>query len=314
MENDLIVWTMLIVVIGSVVLNIVQAVINGRSIPADTVDKWIGRIGSLVEQTETTMDNDIAEFLPYLKRIGMALGIISDSSIATPVPTPAPTPAPAPPSLIEQEIGTRLNMNHLLLEGVRHEQWGDGRMKDVPAGYTLRWWSFFSDDTFAPSPEILIGDAHGGMKIEVSHRRGTLEIDQHLTNGVVQANRRYLLVVKGIANLKLKPDSDGNVGHYKFNGRLIDGDSHIALLPERAQMTLDGNFDAQWPIETSDIYQSLAYQINLHIGNQDVVPFDAGSSITITSIEFQRVADNYGDDVVIRVQAAAPELVEKNDG
>lgn len=195
----------------------------------------------------------------------------------------------------EQTLGVAVNNNPALVDGAITE-WPGGRAKMVPEGYVVAWQPFAADDPFAPPPEIYAKDA--GLEMSLAHRRGRLIIEQDISR-LMRPNQRYLLGIKGQSNLTLKPDSvvDSAIA---IRARLVaDGVRVVAnLQPWSPENTTDltGAFAAAWAIETDNPPRSLAYQIEIQIGNKDVVPFSDGSTFTPAAIELVPVVAGAGGE------------------
>lgn len=284
------------VVLGGLFLVALEAVKHlGISVPA-TAFQSIGEavikgmqqsmldVGKHVQSTPTPYDDlafglarlPVDALLNEVKKRGYAIG--------EPVPPFVDTGG-----AVTQPYGHPLNPNPLFFEGVTSMHWNDGRAKDVPKGYTIDWEKFDPNDMYAPPPEIIVKDEYGGMKAELSDRRGTLKLQQHITESM-HPGTRYLLTVHGMANLKLKPDAPQS-GYLYWQGRMLDGSTPLNFLS--TMNVIDGDFVAEWVIEPRQIYHNLSYQLELVLGNVHMVPFTSNSHIIINAIELTPVDATY---------------------
>lgn len=284
------------VVLGGLFLVALEAVKHlGISVPAsafqsigEAVIKGMQQsmidVGRHVQSTATPYD-DLAFGLARLP-VDALLNEVKKRGYAVGEPVPDERTPTAP---FTQPYGHPLNTNPLFFEGVTSMHWNDGRAKDVPKGYTLDWEKFDPNDMYAPPPEIIVKDEYGGMKIELSDRRGTAKLQQSISEPL-HPGTRYLLTAHGIANLKLKPDAPQS-GYLRWQGRMLDGSTPLNFLSHME--VIDGDFVAEWVIEPRQTYHNLSYQLELVVGNVHTVPFTSNSHIIINAIELSPVDASY---------------------
>lgn len=306
----------LAVLIGGAFMIALEAVKHlGISVPQSTFDTLGAMIIKQMQQSMQTIQGQVELTATPLDDIAYAVGRLPVDALIAELQNRGYGVAksePANPNMRAaiasggevQSTGSPINPNPLFMEGITSTEWDKlksddaRRAKDVPLGYTLEWEKFDPNDMYAPPPEIHIKDESGGMKAELADRRGTLRLIQSLLKPM-QPGQRYLLIVHGTADLHLKPDAPLS-GFLRWQGRLLDADTPLVTLTHWGVDILDGEFAAQWALETSQLYKQLAVELELVVGSVHMVPFTDQSSVTIHSVELQPVDPNYGTNSLIR--------------
>lgn len=229
MDANVAVWIMLGALILSIILNIVQAIINGQSVPSPTVDKWIERFGTLAEQTPTPVDDEIAEFLPTLKKLGQAFGLVeSDTGLPAPKPQP-PTPPVVEPTPLENKTIVIQPGDNQFIEG--------NRLVYIPRGF-----HYEGDPTDASGKRWVHPNAHwgdwDGLRINLDDTAGkfTFVLDEAV---FIPSGLEYVAWVVFDLDIRPKEGADAPTDHWLFWDLIVDGalmDS-VALHPGDSRAT-----------------------------------------------------------------------------
>lgn len=212
---------------------------------------------------------------------------------------PAPNNPPLPTNPTTYPRGIPLNRNTALNavgdNGLSYyEEDHDGRKVAIPHGYKYRAQQDMIGSSRSPHPEIYYVQAKG-FEAAIAFKAGRFGYSFVIDNFVLGANQRFAVIVSYEASYAPEKGTDGNPTLY-MGGTLMTGIQPLAALPQ--QVVVNGSGETQWVMETSEEIRNLTVAVGMYI---PWAVIGDGSTLTIKSIKFIPVADDYGSDVVLRV-------------
>lgn len=220
----------------------------------------------------------------------------------TPNQPPARPPDGQPPTSkpVTLPRGIPLNRNYTLdaigdNKLAFYEETHDGRKVAIPHGYKYRGQPGMIGTSRSPHPDIFYKYALG-FEASIAYKAGRFGYSFTIPdNFVLGARQRFAIIVGYEANYAPMVGTDGNPTLY-LEGTLDASTLPTVMLPN--QVVIDGMGEAQWVIQTADEIR------NLNVGVGVYIPWAVigdNSTLAIKSIKFVPVADDYGDDVIIRI-------------
>lgn len=266
---------------------IISVIVAGNLVPQEEVK----RRREQSRQTETPVDDVLFAILEIVQSL--------KSNISTP---PAPLPDGQPPTSkpVTLPRGIPLNRNYTLdaIGDNRlafYEETHDGRKLAIPHGYRYRGQPGMIGTSRSPHPDIFYKHALG-FEASIAYKAGRFGYSFTIPdNFVLGARQRFAIIVGYEANYAPMVGTDGNPTLY-LEGTLEASTLPTVMLPK--QVVIDGQGEAQWVLQTADEIRNLNVTVGMYI---PWAVIGDNSTLVIKSIKFIPVADDYGDDVIIRI-------------
>lgn len=254
-------------------------------------------------KTETPYDDWLAkanEMLNEMRRISEGVVLPLPNPSVPPTFPPAAPPTVTPPTVISPvatkpplwiPINPNPNLNEVGANGRAYfDDDRDGRAIAVPTRYIYRGVA----STGSPHCEIYYKQGDG-FEMALAQKAGRFGFESVVTNFVLAGNQRFAVVVKYSAKFTPVIGSDGNPTVY-LGGALKSNGLPISTLPH--QPVVDGEGEAQWVFQTAEEYHSLSVEVAAIM--LWAVVHD-NSTLLWKEFKVVPVADDYGDDVLIRI-------------
>lgn len=169
MDNDNL---LLIIIAIQFVYIIVQSVVNGRSVPAASVERLIDRLAPIAERTENTIDDAVLQAAPVIISVLQGLGLIDDGTTPAP-PTSPPSPVePSPISVVETPAVDPLWAIDIPFTHRESGKIGN-RHVDFPHTFVHIYnLHDVSGKIYKDHPEVYIKEEYNGAQYAIAHKGG----------------------------------------------------------------------------------------------------------------------------------------------
>jgi hypothetical protein len=267
------------------VFAIIALLVAGNLVPQDEIK----RRREQAKATETPIDDVLLAILDGIQTLK------GNVSVPPPAPVPIPTdPLPTQPEPLPR--GIPLNRNYTL-DAIGdnklsfYEETYDGRKVAIPHGYKYRAQPGMIGTTRSPNPDIFYKQA-AGFEASIAYKAGRFGYSFTIPdNFVLGARQRFAIIVSYEANYAPMVGTDGNPTLY-LDG-MLTGNQPAIMLP--SQVVIDGMGEAQWVLQTDEEVRGLVVTVGMYI---PWAVIGDNSTLTIKSIKFVPVADDYGDVVI----------------